>query len=83
MPLTREEKRVVACLKEWRRARAHKERVPAYMICHDRTLEHLARARPTTLDALQSTHGLGEAKIARYGEDLLAALREAFGEEAP
>ena len=77
--LTPEEKRVVACLKRWRLERANQRRVPAYMICPDRTLEHLARERPATLEALAAIYGLGESKIKNFGEDLLQALRDASG----
>ncbi len=76
--LTEEARRAVTRLKKWRLERAFAERVPAYMICPDRTLEELAHARPETLDALKDIHGLGESKITRYGADLLVALREAF-----
>jgi len=75
--LTPEEKRVVLCLKKWRLERSMSQRVPAYMICPDRTLEHLARARPATLEALASIYGLGESKIRNFGEELLRALRDA------
>jgi ribonuclease D len=75
-PLTPEEKRAVALLKKWRLERANTQRVPAYMICPDRTLECLARERPATLDALRSIYGLGDSKISNFGEDLLAALRD-------
>jgi ribonuclease D len=77
--LTPEEKRVVKALKQWRLERANTQRVPAYMICPDRTLEHLARARPETLEALAAIYGLGESKIKNFGEDLLLALRESCG----
>jgi len=77
--LTPEEKRVVACLKKWRLERANAGRVPAYMICPDRTLEHLARARPATLEALAAIYGLGESKIKNFGEELLQALSDASG----
>jgi ribonuclease D len=74
--LTPEEKQCVASLKRWRLERANSQRVPAYMICADRTLEHLARVRPDTLEALAAIYGLGESKIRNFGEDLLRALRE-------
>ena len=77
--LTPEEKRVVKALKSWRLGLANTQRVPAYMICPDRTLEHLARARPETLEALADIYGLGESKIKKFGEDLLRALRESCG----
>jgi ribonuclease D len=81
--LTPEEKRLVASLKSWRLARANAQRVPAYMICADRTLEHLARVRPDTLEALAAIYGLGESKIKNFGEDLLKALGELCGKETP
>ncbi|MCA1621399.1 MAG: HRDC domain-containing protein [Acidobacteria bacterium] len=74
--LTPDEKRVVKALKQWRLGRANTQRVPAYMICPDRTLEHLARERPETLEALANIYGLGESKVRSFGEDLLRALRE-------
>jgi len=76
-PLTAEEKKIVANLKKWRFAKASELNVPAYMICPDRTLEHLVMERPATLEALISIHGLGESKIARFGAELLEALGQA------
>lgn len=75
--LTPEEKQIVARLKRWRMERANTQRVPAYMVCPDRTLEHLARELPETLEALANVYGLGESKISRFGEELLKALRDA------
>jgi ribonuclease D len=77
-PLTTEEKHAVAHLKKWRLAKANELHVPAYMVCADRTLEHLAMERPATLETLISIHGLGESKIARFGAELLEALGQAF-----
>ena len=77
--LTPEEKRVVKALKSWRLGLANTQRVPAYMICPDRTLEHLARERPETLEALAKIYGLGESKIKKFGEEMLRALRESCG----
>jgi ribonuclease D len=77
-PLTPEEKRVVAQLKSWRLNRANTQRVPAYMICADKTLECLARERPETVEALRAIYGLGDSKITSFGEELLTALRDAL-----
>jgi ribonuclease D len=77
-PLTDEERQAVVYLKRWRFAKSTELHVPAYMICPDRTLEHLAMDRPSTLEALNSIHGLGASKIARFGEELLEALNRAF-----
>jgi len=75
--LTLEEKRIVTRLKGWRLGRANSQRLPAYMVCSDRTLEHLARELPETLEALAAIYGLGQSKIESFGQELLEALREA------
>jgi len=76
--LTLEERRALTQLKKWRLEKSFEARVPAYMICPDRTLEQLILDRPRTLDALSFIHGLDESKIARYGEDLLQALEQSL-----
>lgn len=76
-PLTTDERQTLTRLKKWRLEKSFEERVPAYMICPDRTLEHMVIERPATLEALNSIHGLGASRIARYGEEMLEALREA------
>lgn len=73
-PLTAEERRVVEKLRDWRRRLASSENVPAYMICQDKTLEHLAIARPSRIEALSGIYGLGESKITRYGNEILTQL---------
>jgi ribonuclease D len=73
-PLTAEERRVVEKLRGWRRRLASSENVPVYMICQDKTLEHLAIARPRRIEALNGIYGLGESKITRYGVEILSQL---------
>jgi ribonuclease D len=75
-PLTDEERQLVERLKRWRKRTAEQERVPSYLVCQDRTLEHLAIIRPGTVEELANIYGLGPAKIARYGTELLSQLRE-------
>jgi ribonuclease D len=76
-PLTAAEHRILKELKKWRLEKSNREMVAAYMICQDRTLEHLAMEKPQTLDGLQAIYGLGESRISRFGEELLDALRKA------
>jgi DNA helicase-2/ATP-dependent DNA helicase PcrA len=61
-------------LKAWRLERARAEDVPAYVVFHNSTLEEIAARRPRSLAELGSVPGVGPAKLARYGEDVLAAL---------
>lgn len=73
-PLTAEERRLVDSLRAWRESMARSERLPLYMICQDKTLDHLAILRPTKLEDLNVIYGLGPAKIAKYGQALLDLL---------
>lgn len=77
-PLSSDEQQTLKQLKKWRLEKSFEEHVPAYMICQDRTLEHLVIEKPATLEALNSIHGLGASRIARFGEELLEALRQAL-----
>jgi len=63
-------------LRTWRSETAKLQGVPAYVILHDKTLRELAEVRPTSHGMLMSVTGMGEAKVERYGEDLLALIRE-------
>jgi ribonuclease D len=73
-PLTSEERITFERLCAWRAAEAKRARLPLYMICYDKTLEHLVITRPRTLAELGPIYGLGPARIAKYGEQLLAYL---------
>jgi ATP-dependent DNA helicase RecQ len=48
--------------------------VPPYVVFHDSTLRGIAPARPRTLAELSRIQGVGEAKLLRYGEAMLAAV---------
>ncbi|MFF5070771.1 DNA helicase RecQ [Micromonospora olivasterospora] len=63
-------------LRAWRAATAREQGVPAYVVFHDATLRQIAADPPSSLDDLSRVSGVGEAKLARYGEQLLAALAE-------
>lgn len=59
------------------RAQLAKEaKVPAYVVAHDRALWALAEKPPRDLDAMSDVAGWGAAKVAKWGEPLLAAIDE-------
>jgi ATP-dependent DNA helicase RecQ len=64
-------------LRELRARLAKEQNVPAYVIFHDATLRAIAEFRPRSLPELASIGGIGSSKLARYGEQVLAALDEA------
>lgn len=80
-PLTRSDKAIYQKLKQWRLEYARANGKPAYMICPDKTLEHLAQSKPTTIEALNAIYGLGEAKIKRFGAELLDALARSIADD--
>jgi ATP-dependent DNA helicase RecQ len=77
-------------LRTLRRTLADREDVPAYVVFSDAVLHDLARRKPTSLQQMLAISGVGQAKLARYGEVFLAAIStadfpgvaEAAGEEA-
>jgi ATP-dependent DNA helicase RecQ len=64
-------------LKAKRTELAREQGVPPYVIFHDSTLLEILSARPTTLEELAQIGGVGQAKLARYGEEFLNVLRNA------
>lgn len=68
---------VMAKLKALRREIARDEGVPAFMIFPDKTLLDMADRRPSTLGEMGEVHGVGQRKLALYGEAFLTALQNA------
>jgi ATP-dependent DNA helicase RecQ len=58
-------------LRGWRAAAAREQGVPAYVIFHDATLRQIAAQAPATLAELATVNGVGEAKLAKYGPQIL------------
>ncbi len=62
-------------LRAWRAQEAKTQHVPPYVIFHDRSLTEIATAKPGGRAALERINGVGEAKLAHYGETVLAVVR--------
>lgn len=73
-PLTGIEEVRFQDLRAWRKQKAQELDVPAFIICSDKTLRHLAVVNPQTKDALKAIYGLGESKIEQFGLFILQAL---------
>jgi len=63
-------------LKAKRLELAREQGVPPYVIFHDSTLMDMLSRRPATLDEMAQVSGIGQAKLARYGEEFLSVLKE-------
>jgi ATP-dependent DNA helicase RecQ len=66
-------------LRAWRAATAKEQGVPAYVIFHDATLRQIASDAPSSLAELGKVSGVGENKLAKYGEAILETLGSAAG----
>ncbi|MEO6775672.1 MAG: ATP-dependent DNA helicase RecQ [Kofleriaceae bacterium] len=62
-------------LDRFRKRMARQLKWKPYMVFHNRTIAAIDRARPDSLAALDRIPGLGTAKIARFGDELLGIIR--------
>jgi ATP-dependent DNA helicase RecQ len=72
--LTPEAAKIFERLREWRAGAAREQGVPAYVIFHDATLRQIAAGPPSTLAELAAVNGVGEHKLAKYGQQILDVL---------
>ena len=70
-------------LRAWRAAAAKEQGMPAYVIFHDATLRQIAAQSPSTLAELATVSGVGETKLARYGQQILDLLRSPAATGSP
>lgn len=74
-PLDGDAQALFEALRAWRRKISLAKGIPPYAVLTNRTLAHLARARPAELDELYEIDGMGERKINRYGKRILQILQ--------
>jgi len=74
--LSSEDQSLREYMREWRRNISKQEGVSAFIVMYDTSLEALCRIRPQSLAQLRSVPGFGQGKIEKYGNRILAALRE-------
>lgn len=82
-PLSGDDAALAETLREWRRDMAREQKMPAYIVLHDSTLEELCRRRPKTLAGLRLVPGIGERKADVYGPAILKVLQNFGGEARP
>ncbi len=62
-------------LRAWRLSEARTRAVPPYVVFHDSTLRAIALARPADEAALAALPGIGQVKLATWGEAVLGLVR--------
>lgn len=66
---------VFSALRSWRAQVAREEKVPAYVIFTDATLQAISEELPADEAELLSISGIGPNKLERYGERILEVIR--------
>ena len=67
---------LLAKLIDWRRERARADGVPAYVVADNKTLAAIASRRPADEVALLAVPGIGQRKIAMYGDEILGIITD-------
>jgi len=68
------EKEAYDALRSWRAATAKMEGIPPYMIANNKQLAKMVKIRPTSREGLGRVEGIGEAKTAKYGDQILEVI---------
>ena len=63
-------------LREWRRAAAKQQGVPAFVVMHDSALDEICRKQPDSILKLLGISGFGLYKAEHYGPQIFAALEQ-------
>ncbi|MFE9354377.1 DNA helicase RecQ [Streptomyces olivaceoviridis] len=66
-------------LRAWRAEQAREQGVPAYVIFHDATLREIVTRWPGSVSELGTVNGVGEKKLATYGEGVIQVLASLDG----
>lgn len=69
-----------AKLRSLRKTLADRDGVPSYALFTNEQLAEMVRGRVTSASAMREIHGVGEARVKKYGDAFLAILR---AESAP
>lgn len=73
--MTDHQRSLLEALRVLRTSIARRDAVPAFVVFSDRSLQEMARAQPTSVEALADLHGVGPAKLKKYGAAFLEVLR--------
>jgi ATP-dependent DNA helicase RecQ len=74
--LSDEDRVLFEALRAMRTSLAKQEKVPAYVILADRSLLDMAHLKPERRDQMKLVHGVGQAKLEKYGDIFLGVIRE-------
>ena len=65
-------------LKAWRKEKAEKDGVPAYIVATNKELFHVVKGAPRSLEALKNIKGFGQGKVSKHGKEIIEIVRGFF-----
>ena len=81
--LSPDEQELLRRLQDWRRDRAGRDGVPAYVVAPNATLTEIAQRRPADSGELVEVNGFGPTRVEKYGDEILAILIEVDASDSP
>lgn len=82
MTVAEEDAPIFEALRNFRKEEARRQNIPPYLVFHDSVIAALCAEKPSDMTALEHIRGLGNNKIARYGQQILDIMR-AHGRALP
>lgn len=73
--LTPEQSVIFNRLRDWRNTEAKERNVSRFIVASNITLCEIAQQAPYTLEELTDIRGMGKARVARYGEQILRVVK--------
>ncbi len=61
-------------IRQWRNERAKRDGIPSYVIMRNTLVAEICQRLPRTLSELKEIEGIGEAKCAKYGNEILEII---------
>lgn len=74
--LSPEDFSIYARIRDWRKERANQEGVQLYTIFTNEQIAKMVENRITTKNGLKEIDGVGDARVEKYGNDVLSILKE-------
>ena len=74
--LSAEQQPLYNALREWRRQQAEKEGKPVFALIKNAQIADVVRKLPTSIKALKTVDGVGDATCTKYGASIIAIIKK-------
>lgn len=74
--LAPEDMPIFNALRDWRNETSRRQGIAPYIICTNRQLAEIIQKRVGSKNQLAQIEGIGKAKVEKYGDDIIALMKE-------